>query len=178
MGQYPDFTDGREDQSGWEHTRRIDDEPTTSFAPPPERPTAPAYGAPPTPPPYGESASTPYGAPAAYPQDLAPADPRSYGYYSYTPYTLPEHPQAQIVFILGIVGIFTGIPAFIAWYMGAQARREIAAGAPYRWEGNLKTGYLLGKIFGILGIVGVALAIVFWVLYILFIIAMIGLGPS
>ena len=74
------------------------------------------------------------------------------------------------------VGIFTGIPAFVAWYMGAQARKEIQAGAPYRWEGNLKTGYLLGKVFGILSIVGIALAVVFWVIYIIFIIAMLGAG--
>ena len=87
-----------------------------------------------------------------------------------------EHPQTQTVFILGIVGIFTGIPAFVAWYMGAQARKEIQAGAPYRWEGNLKTGYLLGKVFGILSIVGIALAVVFWVIYIIFIIAMLGAG--
>lgn len=75
-----------------------------------------------------------------------------------------EHPQAQIVFILSIVGIFTGIPAFIAWYMGGGPQGD-PGGAPYRWEGNLKTGYLLGKVFGIISIVGVALGIVFWIAY-------------
>ncbi|MBK7822321.1 MAG: hypothetical protein IPJ61_14990 [Tessaracoccus sp.] len=165
MGQYPDFTGGQENQAAWEHTRRLDDEPTTSFAPPPEAaPSAPTYADP-----YGNGrpAPTPYGASAPYPQDLAPAPSIPYGYGGYqgNPYALGEHPQAQIVFILGIVGIFTGIPAFIAWYMGGQARKEIQGGAPYRWEGNLKTGYLLGKVFGIISIVGVALGIVFWIAY-------------
>ncbi len=65
----------------------------------------------------------------------------------------PDHPQAQTVFILGIVGVFVGIIPFVAWYMGSQAKKEIEAGAPYIWGGNLKTGYLLGKIFGIIHIV-------------------------
>lgn len=64
-----------------------------------------------------------------------------------------EHPKAQSVFILGIVGIFVGICSFIAWYQGGQAKKEIAAGAPYAFEGNLKTGYMLGKIFSIIYIV-------------------------
>lgn len=68
-------------------------------------------------------------------------------------YGRPEHPQSQTVFILGIVGIFTGICSYIAWYMGGQAKKEIEAGAPYPWGGNLKTGYTLGKVFGIIYIV-------------------------
>ncbi|CAI9400466.1 hypothetical protein [Aestuariimicrobium sp. T2.26MG-19.2B] len=74
--------------------------------------------------------------------------------------TTAEHPKAQSVFILGIVGIFVGICSWIAWYQGGQAKKEIAAGAPYAFDGNLKTGYLLGKIFGIIYIVGIALYIV------------------
>ncbi len=75
-----------------------------------------------------------------------------------------EHPQAQTVFILSIVGIFVGICAPIAWYMGVQAKKEIAA-QPGRWssEGNLKTGTMLGKIFTILYIIGVVLWIVIMV---------------
>ena len=71
-----------------------------------------------------------------------------------------EHPQTQTVFILGIVGIFVPIVAFVAWYMGGQAKKEIEAGAPFRWDGNLKTGYILGKVFGIIAIIGVVLAII------------------
>ena len=75
-----------------------------------------------------------------------------------------EHPQAQTVFILGIVGIFVGIVSFIAWYMGGQAKKEIAAGAPYEWGGQLKTGYILGKIFAIISIVSIGLIIAVYVL--------------
>ena len=55
------------------------------------------------------------------------------GYGAYIP--APEHPQSQMVFILGIVGIFTGVTAFVAWYMGGQAKKEIEAGAPFPWAG-------------------------------------------
>ncbi|WP_051215320.1 hypothetical protein [Granulicoccus phenolivorans] len=94
-----------------------------------------------------------------------PAEP---GAYDQQPYAgqaygtgqLQEHPQAQTTFILGIVGIFVGICAFIAWYLGGKAKKEIAAGAPYQWGGNLKTGYLLGKIFSIIYIIGLVLYII------------------
>ena len=92
------------------------------------------------------------------------------GYGAYIP--APEHPQSQMVFILGIVGIFTGVTAFVAWYMGGQAKKEIEAGAPFQWGGQLKTGYTLGKVFGIIWIVGIALYIVFFILYIAFMAAM------
>ncbi|NHB84817.1 hypothetical protein G7085_10020 [Tessaracoccus sp. HDW20] len=100
--------------------------------------------------------------------------------YVMQPYQQPygyqnvEHPQSQLVFILGILGIFTGITAFVAWYMGGQARKEIQAGAPYQWAGQLKTGYTLGKVFGILSIIGFSLAIIFYVIYFIFIFAMLG----
>lgn len=71
-----------------------------------------------------------------------------------------EHPKAQTVFILSIVGIFVGICAPISWYLGTQAKKEIAAGAPYAFAGNLKTGTTIGKIFTILYIVGIVLYII------------------
>ena len=77
-----------------------------------------------------------------------------------------EHPQSQMVFILGIVGIFVTIVPFIAWYLGGQAKKEIAAGAPYPFEGKIKTGYILGKVFGILQIVGIVLVIAIYAIMI------------
>jgi uncharacterized membrane protein YjgN (DUF898 family) len=74
--------------------------------------------------------------------------------------TTLEHPKAQTVFILSIVGIFVGICAPIAWYMGVQTKKEIAASGQYAFAGNLKTGTLIGKIFTILYIIGMALWIV------------------
>jgi len=78
---------------------------------------------------------------------------------STTPTTL-EHPKAQTVFILSIVGIFVAICAPIAWYMGVQAKKEIAASGQYAFAGNLKTGTLIGKIFTILWIIGIVLYII------------------
>ncbi len=83
--------------------------------------------------------------------------------YGQTPYGQPaEHPKAQMVFIMGIVGIFVSILAFVAWYMGGQVKKEIEAnpGGPYRFEGNVKTGYTLGKIFSILWIVGAVIYVI------------------
>lgn len=105
---------------------------------------------------------------------LQPYQQQGYGpgYGAYVP--APEHPQSQMVFILGIVGIFTGVTSFVAWYMGGQAKKEIEAGAPFPWAGQLKTGYTLGKVFGIIWIVGIALYIVFFILYFVIIAAMLS----
>lgn len=135
--------------------------------------------------PYGQQpgGQTPYGVPyqtgAGYgqPQQAAMSpygQPQAPG-YAYGGYATADHPQTQTVFILGIVGIFTGITAFIAWYMGGQAKKEIEAGAPYQWGGNLKTGYMLGKIFGILTIVGGSLMILFYIAYFIFMFALMGM---
>ena len=100
------------------------------------------------------------------PPSYQPGPPMGYGAMQ------PEHPDAQTVQLLGIIGIFVGIVPFIAWYMGSQAKKEIDAGAPYQWDGSkLKTGYMLGKVFSIIYIVVVAL-------YILFIIFAIIVGLS
>ncbi|WP_026926023.1 hypothetical protein [Granulicoccus phenolivorans] len=105
-----------------------------------------------------------------YPQQPYQQQP----YQAYGATATQEHPQSQMVFILGIVGIFTGVCSFIAWYMGGQAKKEIEAGAPYAFDGNLKTGYMLGKIFSIIYIVFIALYVVFFVVYFIFIAAVIG----
>lgn len=113
---------------------------------------------------YGQSASQPgYGQQQAYGQQNYASQPygqQAYGQQNYGQ-ALAEHPQTQTIFILGIVGIFVGICSWIAWYMGGQAKKEIEGGAPYKWEGNIKTGYMLGKVFGIIYIVGFA----FWLLF-------------
>lgn len=81
---------------------------------------------------------------------------------------LPDHPKAQTVFILGIVGIFVGVCAPIAWYMGAQALKEVAA-TPGQWNpgGSLKTGKTLGMIFTILWIIGIVAYILFIILIVM-----------
>lgn len=120
--------------------------------------------------PYGQP--SPYAQPVRQPQQVPQPMPPSMPYV----WTRPEHPQAQMVFILGIVGIFTGIVSFVAWYMGGQAKKEIEAGAPYAWDGQLKTGYVLGKVFGIITIVFTVLGVGFWILYAIFVIGLLAMG--
>ena len=100
------------------------------------------------------------------PPSYQPGPPMGYGAMQ------PEHPDAQTVQLLGIIGIFVGIVPFIAWYMGSQAKKEIDAGAPYQWDGSkLKTGYMLGKVFSIIYIV----LIVFYIILMIILFAT-GLG--
>lgn len=133
-----------------------------------ESPTPPHNNAGPTP--YGENPHA-YGAPSNFGQTNPGGNqPPTYaqgttgygqqpGYYPQGGYAYPgpgqamEHPSASTVFLLGIIGIFFTICAYIAWFMGAQAKKQIESGAPYRWDGNLKTGYMLGKVFSIISIV-------------------------
>jgi len=164
---------------------------SSAYGPGPEPHGQPTYAQQPyQPAPYGsQPGQLPYADPT--PPGYAPtadASGQQYGYpgsaqdlygqqqgYAVQPYAqpgpgygapmLPEHPQATPVLILGVLGLFTsGVCSWIAWYMGAKAKNEIEAGAPYRWEGNLKTGYILGKVFGILAIIGVVLTIVFLII--------------
>lgn len=97
---------------------------------------------------YGQS---PYGPPSYGQQHSYGVAPTGYGGgYGQQ----GEHPQATTVLIMGIVSFFFSPLAFVAWYMGGNARKEIEAGAPYRFDGGLKVGYWIGKIIGILTIVG------------------------
>lgn len=138
-----------------------DPQQTPPFTPSPEHSQQPDYdqqftGQPtPQPSPYAQQ-QPPYGQPQpGYGQP-------QYGYGAPN----PEHPQAQIVLILGIVGIFVTVCSFIAWYLGSKAKKEIDAGAPYAWDGSLKIGYLLGMIVSILAIIGLVLAAV-WFIFII-----------
>ena len=97
--------------------------------------------------PYGTSL---YGGPAQAPAYGGYSPGYGYGYgggYGY----LPSHPNSGLVLGLGIASLFFGILAPIAWIMGHRARSEINAGAPYRSDGALTTGYVLGMIITILG---------------------------
>ena len=98
-------------------------------------------------------------APGQYPGGSTPA-PYGQGYGMAT----QEHPQGTIIFVLGIVGIFVGVCAPIAWYMGNKTLREItASGASYSNESQIRTGRMLGKVFTIIYIVLIVLYIVFFI---------------
>ena len=114
---------------------------------------------------YPASQPSPYGQPpAAYGQQP----------YGQQPYGAAggEHPQGTMIFVLGIVGIFVGICAPIAWYLGNKTLREVtASGANYSNVSQIRTGRMLGKVFTII-------YIVFLVLYIIAIIAVLGMGAG
>lgn len=83
-----------------------------------------------------------------------------------------EHPQGTMIFVLGIVGIFVGVCAPIAWILGNKALNEIkATGASYSNESQIRTGRMLGKVFTILYIVLI-------VLYIIAIVVILGMAGA
>jgi hypothetical protein len=110
--------------------------------------------------PYGQG-NNPYSQGGPYQAGAAPyGQPVPYG----QPYGgIPaEHPQGTLILVFGIIGIFSGIFAPIAWYLGNKARKEIAAtGAQYSNEQNINIGRTLGKVFTIIYIAVIVLTIVF-----------------
>lgn len=95
---------------------------------------------------------------------------------------LPKHPQAQTAMVLGVVALAGGftclLPIFIspfAWYMGAKAKREMAA-EPGRWSGQSEAQ--AGFIMGIIGTVLIALSVAFLVVIALFVGLVLSSGPS
>ena len=106
-----------------------------------------------------------------YPSGQYPgSSPAPYGQsYGVAP---QEHPQGTIVFVLGILGIFVGVCAPIAWYLGNKALGEIrSSGTSYSNESQIRTGRMLGKVFTIIWIV-------FIVLYIVFVVVILGIAAS
>lgn len=142
-GQAPDYAQpdyGRPDYG----------QPTYGQTPPP----TPGYGQQGFDSPYGQQ---PYGQPT-----FGQMSPYGQGpYYNAVP---QEHPQANTVLILGILGFFVPVVQFVAWYLGGNAKKEIEAGAPYQWGGSLMIGYWLGKVMSILAIAGVALMVLMMIL--------------
>lgn len=92
---------------------------------------------------------------------------------SYHPTTeLPEHPQATIAMVLGIIGVCGfHICAPIAWYLASKAKKEIAA-APgtYQEGGSLQAGYVMG----IIGTIMLILAVIIVIFYILMLVGILG----
>jgi hypothetical protein len=110
--------------------------------------------------PQSQPGSNPYQPPPGqYPGGSTPA-PYGQGYGVAT----QEHPQGTMIFVLGIVGIFVGVCAPIAWYLGNKTLREItASGASYSNVSQIRTGRMLGKVFTIIYIVLIVLYIVFFI---------------
>jgi hypothetical protein len=137
--------------------------------------------------PQSQPSANPYEQPAGqyppagqqYPpagQQYPPAGEQQYPVqpYGQQPYGVAggEHPQGTMIFVLGIVGIFVGVCAPIAWYLGNKTLREItASGANYSNVSQIRTGRILGKVFTII-------YIVFIVLYIIALIVIFGVAAS
>lgn len=130
--------------------------------------------------PQSQPSANPYEQPGGqYPpagQQYPPAGGQQYppAPYGQQPYGMAtgEHPQGTMIFVLGIVGIFVGVCAPIAWYLGNKTLREItASGANYSNVSQIRTGRMLGKVFTII-------YIVFIVLYIIALVVIFGLAAS
>jgi hypothetical protein len=85
-----------------------------------------------------------------------PYGPPQYGQPSYGP--PPDHPQATLALVLGILGaVLCVICAPFAWVIGQRVVREIdASGGRYGGRGQAQAGYILGMIWTILLAVGLA----------------------
>jgi hypothetical protein len=92
------------------------------------------------------------------------APPMPYG-QQYGP-PLQEHPQGTLILIFGIVGILFGLFAAVAWFLGANAMKEIrATGIRYSNESNINAGRILGKIVTIIALVGLTIAFLMWLVF-------------
>ncbi len=150
------------------------------------QPATPAYGQPTTPVPGQPTYTEPTYTEPGYPDQPRPGSPYGEpGTYASTPYSaaptpypvapygtqfappLPDHPQAQLSLILGILGVIgvTVLSPF-AWAIASKARKEVAANpGVYSATGNLTAGWVLGIIGTVL--LGLALVgILFFVLVI------------
>lgn len=102
---------------------------------------------------YAQPAPTQTGYPepsgyAGYGQGLATQQqPYGYGYP-----VAPDHPNATLVLVLGLIGMFVfPLTAPFAWVLGSRARAEMAA-FPGRWgsSGTLTVGWVLGIITSVI----------------------------
>ena len=127
-----------------------EDTPFTSPSGPAGQPSGPEYPTPPEQPAY-QQYSPPYG----------PPQPTAYGYGGPA---LPDHPQAQTAFVVGLVSLVGGfvcaLPLFVgpwAWIAGARARREIDQ-HPGQYGGRERA--TAGMVMGIVASALLGLAVV------------------
>ena len=130
---------------------------------PQDQPGSNPYQPPPGQPPPGQYPPGQYPASGSTPAPYGQQPPAPYGQQSYG-VASQEHPQGTIIFVLGIVGIFVGVCAPIAWYLGNKTQREItASGASFSNVSQIRTGRMLGKVFTIIYAVLIVLYIVFFI---------------
>jgi len=88
----------------------------------------------------------------------------------------PEHPQATMVLILGILGMAVcQLIAPFAWVIGRRVKKEIdESGGQYAGSSQVQVGYILGIVGTCLMIVGV----LFFVVYIVIVVIAIGASAT
>ena len=64
---------------------------------------------------------------------------------AHRPVSLPEHPQAAPVLVLGLLGLLVIVTGPVAWAIGSRARAEVAAGR-YAPSSVLTAGWVLGIV--------------------------------
>lgn len=91
--------------------------------------------------------------------------------YAYAP---PDHPQATLVLVLGILGLaLCQVLGPVAWVMGHRARREIAAsGGTVGGHTQVTVGWALGIVATVLLVLSIVAIVT------ILVIAMIGVGTS
>lgn len=117
--------------------------------------------------PYGQQ--PPYGYPppgaGGYGQQGFP--PQGFPAQGYGPPPIPKHPQAQTAMVLGIIALAGSFACVVpillspfAWYLGAKAKKEIAA-EPGRWSGqsDAQAGFIMGIIGCVLLVLGILLLV-------------------
>ncbi len=135
-------------------------DPTVAYTNPTLQPHDPAE-------PSGWSQPQRFGALAPQPEYPSPASAYTFGQrMAYgMPGELPEHPNATVTLVLGIVGaaaLFIAFPFIspVAWYLGSRARRDMRYDpGRYRPSGALTAGYVLGIIGTLIAITFVGLIV-------------------
>lgn len=107
-----------------------------------------------------------------------PAPPNAYSSGGYAPYAqplpynypvmLPDHPQATVVLILGVLSVVgLAITGPFAWYFGNKARKEIAANpGVYKDGGTLTAGWVMGIIGSVLLMISALVLVGYVILWI------------
>lgn len=98
-------------------------------------------------------------------QTPPPPGPGGYGSSGSMPGMQPEYPQGTTILVLGIVSLVCcSLAGPVAWYMGSQARKDIAASPTGYSNSNLVTiGWVMGIISTVLMI---ALIVIYGAIFI------------
>jgi hypothetical protein len=119
----------------------------------------------------GQPAYEPYSGAPSYGPPQQPGYGYGYG-YGYGGPALPEHPQANTAFVLGLVSLIGGFFCLLplgagpfAWVTGARARAEIDRDRQYGGRDKATAGMVMGIVatgllaLGVLAVVGLVVLV-------------------